>query len=403
MPSPGCTPLLRSDPRSIGRYRILGRLGAGGMATVYLAGEVDGGYVALKLVHEHLAADAEFRDRFARETQLAARVPEHCTAALRDSGVHDDRPYLVTEYLDGPPLSRLVDDEGPLDPSTLHNVAVGLAAGLTAIHDCDLVHRDIKPSNVVITRGGVRIIDFGIARTLATATGFTQSGVVMGSLGWTSPEQLAGREPMPAMDVFAWGCVIAYAATGRHPFGGDDTMTRSWRILNAEPDLDGVPGVVAELVGAALERDTERRPTAQELLLGLVGGAGSVVTVRPAVPAASKSGGRPQRRRRWAVLIGVVSIGLAAVVAFASGAGGGHLGRLDAPAGTSPSATGGSPPASGDSSRPVGQTGPGQTPAPTAPPTVPPNGAGGADAGQSAAPTGTSPTKSKKPKKSKEP
>lgn len=416
MLSPGCTPLLRSDPRSIGRYRILGRLGAGGMATVYLAGEPGepggpgepgepGGYVALKLVHEHLAADAEFRDRFAREAQLAARVPEHCTAAVRDSGVHDDRPYLVTEYLDGPPLSRLVDDEGPLDPSTLHNVAVGLAAGLTAIHDCDLVHRDIKPSNVVVTRGGVRIIDFGIARTLATATGFTQSGVVMGSLGWTSPEQLGGREPMPAMDVFAWGCVIAYAATGRHPFGGDDTMSRSWRILNAEPDLDGVPGAVVDLVGAALERDTERRPTAQELLLGLVGGAGSVVTVRPAVPAASapNSRGRPQRRRLWAVLVGAVSIGLAAVVAFASGAGGGHLSRLDAPAGTSPSATGGSPSASGDSSRPAGQTGPGQTPAPTAPPTVPPNGAGGADAGQSDAPTGTSPTKSKKPKKSKEP
>ena len=404
MLSPGCTPLLRSDPRSIGRYRILGRLGAGGMATVYLAGE-PGGYVALKLVHEHLAADAEFRDRFAREAQLAARVPEHCTAALRDSGVHDDRPYLVTEYLDGPPLSRLVDDEGPLDPSTLHNVAVGLAAGLTAIHDCDLVHRDIKPSNVVVTRGGVRIIDFGIARTLATATGFTQSGVVMGSLGWTSPEQLGGRDPTPAMDVFAWGCVIAYAATGRHPFGGDDTMTRSWRILNAEPDLGGVPGAVAELVGAALERDTERRPTAQELLLGLVGGAGSVVTVRPAVPAASapESGGRPQRRRLWAVLIGAVSIGLAAVVAFASGAGGGHLSRLDAPAGTSPSATGGSPSAGGDPSRPASQTGPGQTPAPAAPPTAAGGGVDVGDADQSDAPTGTSPTKSKKPKKSKEP
>jgi serine/threonine protein kinase len=362
--------------------------------------------VALKLVHEHLAADAEFRDRFVRETQLAARVPEHCTAALLDSGVHDDRPYLVTEYLDGPPLNRLVDEEGPLDPSTLHNVAVGLAAGLTAIHDCDLVHRDIKPSNVVVTRGGVRIIDFGIARTLATATGFTTSGVVMGSLGWTSPEQLRECEPMPAMDVFAWGCVIAYAATGRHPFGGDDSASRSWRILNAEPDLDGVPDTVAELVGAALDRNTERRPTAQELLLGLVGGAGSVVAVRPAVPAASasNSGGRPRRRRPWAVLLGAAAVGVALVLAFASVAGGGHLNRLDPPAGTSPSVTGGSPPAS----RPASGTEPGGTSAPgvapTGLPTGPPAGAGGVDDGdQSDAPTDAAPTKSKKPKKSKEP
>jgi serine/threonine protein kinase len=376
------------------------------MATVYLA-ETDGGYVAIKLVHDHLAADDEFRARFVREAQLAARVPEHCTAALRDSGVHDDRPYLVTEFLAGPPLSRLVDDEGPLDASTLHNVAVGLAAGLTAIHDCDLVHRDLKPSNVVITQGGVRIIDFGIARTLATATGFTQSGVVMGSLGWTSPEQLAGREPMPAMDVFAWGCVVAYAATGRHPFGGDDTVTRSWRILNAEPDLGGVPDSVAPLVGAALDRATESRPTAQELLLGLVGGAGPVVTVRPAVPAASvaKSGGRPQRARRWGLLLGAVAVGLAATVTVASVAGGGQLNRLDRPVGTSPSATAGSPSAG----PPVTETRPGRTPGPPseggagAPGATAGPGGGAADDGddQTDEPTGTSPTT--KPKKSKKP
>ena len=257
MLSPGCDPLLRTDPRKIDDYRIVGRLGAGGMATVFLA-EADG-YVALKLVHEHLAADAEFRARFERETQLAARVPPHCTAALLGTGVYDDRPYLVSEYLAGSPLHRLVETDGPLDPGSLHNVAVGLAAGLTTIHDCDLIHRDIKPSNVIVTRGGVRIIDFGIARTLDTTTNFTQSGFVMGSLGWTSPEQLEGRSPTPAMDVFAWGCVLAYAATGRHPFGGDDSVSRSWRILNGEPDLDGVPDTVEDLVGGRA-RPGHRQP-----------------------------------------------------------------------------------------------------------------------------------------------
>src|SRR5690349_18287632 len=137
MLSPGCTPLLASDPRTIGRYRIVGRLGTGGMATVYLA-EGDGP-VALKLIHEHLAADAEFRARFDREIQLAARVPAHCTAELLDTGDHLGRPYLVTEYLAGTTLHRLVENEGPLDAASLHNVAVGMAAGLTAIHDRDLV------------------------------------------------------------------------------------------------------------------------------------------------------------------------------------------------------------------------------------------------------------------------
>jgi predicted Ser/Thr protein kinase len=420
MLSPGCAPLLRTDPRSIDRYRITGRLGAGGMASVYLA-EDAGSFVALKLVHEHLAADAEFRARFERETQLAARVPAHCTAALKDTGVYDDRPYLVTEYLVGTPLHRLVEDEGPLDPASLHNIAVGMAAGLTAIHDCDLVHRDIKPSNVVVTRGGVRIIDFGIARTLDTTTDFTQSGVVMGSLGWTSPEQLDGRGPEPAMDVFAWGCVVAYAATGRHPFGGEDTVSRSWRILNAEPDLAGVPKSVADLVGAALDRDSERRPSAQELLLGLVGGAGPVVKVRAAVPPASGAGsvagpaaevavasvvesGRVQRRRRWtALLLGAVPIGLATAIALAPTAGsGGVLDRLNRPESPSSSVPGAVSPTPSED-RPVSQPNQGLTRTPDATGDTGTATAAG-DQGESGDPgDGAETTDATKPKKSKKP
>ncbi len=375
MLSPGCTPLLGSDPGAIGRYRIIGRLGVGGMATVYLAeSEEANRRVALKLVHEHLAADAEFLARFDRETHLAARVPAHCTAALLDKGVHGDRPFLVTEYLAGTPLHRLVEAEGPLDPASAHNIAIGMAAGLTAIHDCDLVHRDIKPSNVMVTRGGVRIIDFGIARTLDTSTDFTRSGFMMGSLGWTSPEQLEGRGPLPAMDVFAWGCVLAYASTGRHPFGGDDPVARSWRILNGEPDLTGVPETIAGLVAAALDRDLGSRPTAQELLLGLVGAATPVVRVRAAVPAAgagaARAVGPAPRGRRWAFLAVAVPVGVAATVALSASSSNGVM--VDRPTQTSsPAVSSGSAPGipsgSARTQEPTGNGRPGSIATPTDP------------------------------------
>jgi hypothetical protein len=370
--------LLRDDPRTIGGYRILGRLGAGGMATVYLGSSGaetsagTGSLVAVKLIHQHLAADEEFRARFTREVELAARVPAFCTAEVHGHGVHGDRPYLVTEHVSGTPLHRLVEAEGRLEPATLHGVAVGLAAGLTAIHDCDLVHRDLKPSNVIIARGGVRIIDFGIARSVDVTSEFTTTGVVMGSLGWTSPEQLDARDPIPAMDIFAWGCLIAYAATGKHPFGGADAASRCWRILHADPDLDGLPPLLGELVRAALDRDTERRPTAQELLLGLVGASGPVVAVRgaasapspvqsPADAASGSSRGRwwtpGGRRRRLAVLAGV-PLGLVLAAAVASAAGGPLI------FGDDPAGAGG--PRDGVSTPAVPPSGPGG-PGPTAP------------------------------------
>jgi hypothetical protein len=362
MTSPEVDALLRGDPRAIGGHRILGRLGVGGMATVYLgtsAGSGPESLVAVKLIHQHLAEDREFRARFAREVELAARVPAFCAAEVRGHGVHDDRPYLVTEFVPGTPLHKLVETEGALDPPTVHNIAVGLAAGLTAIHDCELVHRDLKPSNVIVTRGGVRIIDFGIARSVDVTSDFTTTGVVMGSLGWTSPEQLDAQDPIPAMDVFAWGCLIAYAATGRHPFGGGDAASRCWRILHAEPELDGLPPLLGELVRAALDRDTERRPTAQELLLGLVGATGPVVPARgappgppPPEPRADGESAAPDarwwargNRRRRAAALAVAPLGLvlAAVLAwvgnpFQAGdepaSGGGSRGGVSTPSGT---------------------------------------------------------------------
>jgi serine/threonine protein kinase len=261
--------LTHNDPVRINEYRLLGQLGIGGMGTVYLAQAADGSRVAVKLVHAHLARDPRFRVRFAGEVRAAQRVPGFCTARVLDSGVHEERPYLVTEYLEGIPLSRLVSDDGPLDPAMLHSVALGVAASLAAIHNVGLVHRDLKPSNLMVTLGGVRIIDFGIARALDAASDITGTGNIVGSLGWASPEQLRAEEPTPAMDIFGWGCLVAFAATGRHPFGGEEAAARAWKILEGEPDLSGIPDPVRDLVATALSRDPLDRPTARQLLLGL--------------------------------------------------------------------------------------------------------------------------------------
>ncbi|GAA2392519.1 serine/threonine-protein kinase [Dactylosporangium salmoneum] len=261
--------LNQNDPLHIDDYRLLGQLGIGGMGTVYLAQSPEGNRVAVKLVHAHLARDPRFRVRFAGEVRAAQRVPGFCTARVLDSGVYEERPYLVTEYLEGIPLSRLVADDGPLDPAMLHSVALGVAASLAAIHNVGLVHRDLKPSNLMVTLGGVRIIDFGIARALDAASDITGTGNIVGSLGWASPEQLRAEEPTAAMDIFGWGCLVAFAATGRHPYGGEEAAARAWKILEGQPDLSGIPDPVRDLVAAALSRDPGDRPDARQLLLGL--------------------------------------------------------------------------------------------------------------------------------------
>jgi serine/threonine protein kinase len=261
--------LTQNDPVRIDDYRLLGQLGVGGMGTVYLAQSPEGTRVAVKLVHAHLARDPRFRVRFAGEVRAAQRVPGFCTARVLDSGVFEERPYLVTEYLEGIPLSRLVADDGPLDPAMLHSVAIGVAASLAAIHNVGLVHRDLKPSNLMVTLGGVRIIDFGIARALDAVSDITGTGNIVGSLGWASPEQLRAEEPTAAMDIFGWGCLVAFAATGRHPYGGEEAAARAWKILEGDPDLGGIPDPVRDLVAAALSRDPADRPDARQLLLGL--------------------------------------------------------------------------------------------------------------------------------------
>ncbi|QYC42539.1 Serine/threonine-protein kinase AfsK [Nonomuraea coxensis DSM 45129] len=289
---PGVRPLMVGDPVVIGRYPLLGRLGAGGMGVVYLAEHPQGGLVALKTPHAAHLHDATLLARFAEEVAFSRRLVPFCTAAVLEDGADRDRPYLVTEYIPGPALSQVVLATGPLAPGLAYGVALGAAAALVAVHEAGFVHRDLKPANVLLSPAGPRVIDFGIARDVTGERGadaHTQAGQVMGSPGWVAPERLTGGAALPAADVFAWGCVVAFAASGRHPYGSghgaDETEAITRRILFEPPRLDGLPVLLRPAVEAALAKDPGRRPGAAELLRALLaaGGVGVPWDLRQAV------------------------------------------------------------------------------------------------------------------------
>ncbi|WP_248966016.1 serine/threonine protein kinase [Sphaerisporangium perillae] len=262
------------DPVIIGRYLLLGRLGAGGMGVVYLAERPEGGLVALKTPHAVHLGDPTLRARFTEEVEFSRRVVPFCTAAVVEDGTDRDRPYLVTEHIPGPSLSQVVAARGPLTPDLAYGVALGAAAALVAIHEAGFVHRDLKPGNVLLSPKGPRIIDFGIARDVDAAVVHTQAGQVMGSPGWVAPERLTGGAAIPASDVFAWGCLVAYAATGHHPFGTGDADVLTRRILVEQPRLSSVPKLLWDPVSAALAKEPGDRPDAVALLAWLLDAGG---------------------------------------------------------------------------------------------------------------------------------
>ncbi|MEO3793426.1 protein kinase [Nonomuraea sp. B10E15] len=278
----GAAPLRPTDLREVGPYRLLGRLGEGGMGTVFLARAPTGRFVALKVVKAEFANQEGFAARFHAEVDSARRVASFCTAQVLDNGnTGDGRPYMVTEYIAGTPLSDQISRHGSLDPGPLHGVALGVAAALAAIHVAELVHRDLKPANVILSLSGPRVIDFGIARALDRESGFTLSGELLGSPGWWAPEQVRGEPVSPAADIFAWGCLVAYAGNGRHPFGRGDPITLAHRVLNTPPDLGTLPAPLDDLVRLATSMDVAQRPTAQDLLIALVGGNTPTPSINP--------------------------------------------------------------------------------------------------------------------------
>ena len=271
VPQPTTSPLQPGDPETLGPFRVAARLGQGGMGTVYLAHGADQRPVAIKVIRPELAGDAAFRARFAAEIGAARRVTASCTARVLDAEPDAERPWFATEYVEGTPLDRLVATRGPLPPSGVEGLAVGVAAALTAIHAAGLVHRDLKPGNVLVSPFGPKVIDFGIARAIDGGGSVTMTGIVLGTPGWMAPEQLAGLPPSPAGDVFAWGCLVAFAAGGRPPFGDGPAEEVARRPASRPPDLRAVPESLRGLVAAATDRDPNRRPAARELLLRLLG------------------------------------------------------------------------------------------------------------------------------------
>ncbi|MDV5146711.1 serine/threonine-protein kinase [Streptomyces sp. SBC-4] len=265
-------PLNAEDPVTIGPFRLIGRLGVGGMGRVFLARSAGGRTVAVKVVHAELAAQEEFRRRFAREVAALERVGGTGTAPVLGSDTTADAPWVAIGYVPGPSLRTVVGDEfGPLPPATVRTLASGLARALVHIHDAGLVHRDLKPSNVLLTVDGPRLIDFGIARavdTVADGGGLTTTGAVVGSPGFMSPEQVRGDRVTPASDVFCLGSVLAYAATGRSPFGTADSGVHAmmFRIAHDEPDLTDLAPELSGLIRACLAKDPEARPSATEIV-----------------------------------------------------------------------------------------------------------------------------------------
>lgn len=265
---PEARPLRPGDPAQVGDYEVVGRLGEGGIGTVFLGLSPAGGSVAIRVMHPQVLGDAAARVSFINELTIAQRVMTSCTAQMIDTGLLDGVPYIVSEYVRGPSLLDLVESEGPRGPRPLERLAVGLATGLSALHRTGIVHRDIRPANVLLASDGPRLIDFGIARALE-AVGVPP--VMTAGQDYLSPEQLTGGTVGPAADIFGWGSTMLYAATGRPPFGHGTVPEVAGRIVYDDPDLSGLPDALRDVVAATLSKDLAQRPTALQLLDLLIG------------------------------------------------------------------------------------------------------------------------------------
>ncbi|GAA0206568.1 hypothetical protein GCM10010492_00030 [Saccharothrix mutabilis subsp. mutabilis] len=261
----GVQPLPPDAPQRIGDYTLLAALGRGAMGSVFLARSRGGRPVAVKVAKAELADSPQFRERFRREVEMARAVGGFWTATVVGADPDADRPWMATEYVPGPTLQQAVHDFGPLPERAVRRLAAGLAEALVAIHGAGLVHRDLKPSNVLLATDGPRVIDFGIARALESS-GLTEAGIVFGTPGYLSPEQVVGSKITPQSDVFALGSVLVHAATGAGPFGEGATSALVYRVVHQDPDLTRVPPGLVPLIVPCLVRDPARRPTPAHLL-----------------------------------------------------------------------------------------------------------------------------------------
>ncbi|WP_219470314.1 serine/threonine-protein kinase [Nonomuraea rhizosphaerae] len=280
----------------LGPYRLLSRLGAGGFGAVHLALDPEGRTVAVKVLHPHVTADAGALARLAREVETMRLVGGEHVAEVLDASLDVERPYLVTRYVQGRPLSAV-----PTPVADLRLLANGLADALLAMHEAGVVHRDLKPANVMMAEGEPVVIDFGIASALDSLS-VTASGAVVGTPGYLAPEVLEGGEAGMPADVFSFGATLAYAATGRQPYGQGPASAVAYRVVHHDPDLEGVPDWLAPLLRECLATDPVARPTAAQICarLGVEAAPRPRPVLRPPVRA-SVGGGEIQdlATREW--------------------------------------------------------------------------------------------------------
>ncbi|MEU4924907.1 protein kinase [Streptomyces yokosukanensis] len=258
-------PLEQGDPRTVGGYRLVARIGSGGMGRVYLSHTPGGRAVAVKVIRAELAENTEFRRRFRAEVAAASRVHGIYTAPVVDSDTEGSVPWCATAYVPGPSLADAVREHGPLPVDTVLRLIAGVAEALQAVHREGIVHRDLKPSNVLLAADGPRVIDFGVARA-ADATSLTQSGTALGTVAYMAPEQVLGAEAGPAADVFALGQTAVFAATGGGAFGDGDPHAVLYRVVHEEPDLGRVPAEIRDLAARCLRKPAAERPAVEEVI-----------------------------------------------------------------------------------------------------------------------------------------
>ena len=281
------------DPRKVGPYWLLGRLGSGGMGQVFLGQSPEGPLIAVKVVRAELAEQAEFRNRFAREVAAARTVSGLFTAAVVDADVDAPVPWLATAYVPGPSLAEAIARHGPLPASSVLALAEGLAEGLGAIHAAGIVHRDLKPPNVLLAEDGPRVIDFGISRA-AEATMLTSTGVIFGSPAFMSPEQAKGHRVGPPSDVFSLGAVIYFAAIGAAPWGHGSTEAMIYRVVHEQPKLTPLPAGIRWIVARCLAKEPQERLAPSDIT-ALLGDSDMFGGSRAAPPRTAQD--RPARPR----------------------------------------------------------------------------------------------------------
>ncbi|HET7243689.1 MAG TPA: serine/threonine-protein kinase [Streptosporangiaceae bacterium] len=297
----GMLPLRESDPREVGGYRLLGRLGEGGQGVVFLALSATGTRAAVKLLPP--TTDPQVRSRFLKEVAAAQQVAGFCTAQVLDAGIFERRPFIVSEYVSGPSLVEVIQQYGPRSGAVLERIAVATLTALGAVHAVGMVHRDFKPGNVLLGPDGPVVIDFGLAAVPGMTTTGLSGQVAVGTPAFMSPEQLSGARVTAAADMWAWAVTIAFAGTGELPFRGESLTATAYAILHSEPTVSPLPEPLGSIIHRCLSKNPAARPSAHGALSQLVAaGARPEGPIPPETPAVPVDDEAPSPQPAYAVV-----------------------------------------------------------------------------------------------------